>query len=155
MSYSLEEIERKRILALQRKQQGQEKNSAFSPRNVSLPSNSRHILNDNKSTNVVKSFERGASKYGGFGSKLGHNSFKSNGKFNKQKDRFNPMSTQKFFGQNSRVTGKCYMITDERFKLETSSYLPALIQSIKSIPSRSYGNITKLYSFVNCYVIVT
>lgn len=32
------------------------------------------------------------------------------------------------------------MISNERFALETSSFVPAIIETFKTLPSRAYGN---------------
>lgn len=148
MSYSQEEIEQKRLLALQRKKQAQVKNTSFNStvsKNRISSANSHATFNQNKSTNTVKPFERYEAKNTQDKPKFGYHS--NTPKFNKHKERFNPMSTKKFFGQKSRITGKCYMISDDRFTLETSSYFPPLIETLKTIPSRSYGSITKYLCF--------
>lgn len=59
---------------------------------------------------------------------------------NKSNSRFNPIEPKKFFNQTSTVTGKCYMISNDRFALETSAFVPEIITTIKTIPSKSYGN---------------
>ncbi|XP_076654181.1 SWI/SNF-related matrix-associated actin-dependent regulator of chromatin subfamily A-like protein 1 [Halictus rubicundus] len=148
MSYSQEEIERKRLLALQRKQQAQGKSNASSTVKTqnNVPSTSI-INNENKSFNTYKPFHRGENKPADFKAKFRDNSFKSNTKFNQQKERFSPIATKSFFGQKARVTGKCHMISDNRFVLETSSYLPAIIEVCKTIPSRSYDAKTKAWNF--------
>ncbi|KOC67201.1 SWI/SNF-related matrix-associated actin-dependent regulator of chromatin subfamily A-like protein 1 [Habropoda laboriosa] len=151
MSYSQEEIEKKRLLALQRKQHAQSKSNLSGSTNIRsniLSSNSNIIVKENKSINVTKSLGNGATKYVDFKAKFGNNLNKSNTNFNKHKERFNPISTQNFFGQKSRITGKCYMITDERFTLETSSYFVPLIETLKTIPSRSYDMKTKTWNFL-------
>lgn len=150
MSYSQEEIEKKRLLALQRKKESQLKNNSFIPntntRNSITSANSSIITNENKSYNSPKVFGHGSSKYVDYKAKSENNCFKHNGKLNKQNERFNPMSTKNFFGQKSCITAKCYMLTDERFVLETSSYLPPLVEAIKKVTSRLYGNIRVIYS---------
>lgn len=59
---------------------------------------------------------------------------------NKSNNRFNPIEPRNFFSQMLTVTGKCYMISDHRFALEISSFVPAIIEIFKTIPSRIYGN---------------
>jgi len=58
---------------------------------------------------------------------------------NKSNIRFNPIEPRNFFTQTSTLTGKCYMISDDRFALEISSFVPAIIDTFKMIPSRIYG----------------
>lgn len=152
MSYSQEEIEKKRLLALQRKKESQLKNNSFIPntntRNSITSANSSIITNENKSYNSPKVFGHGSSKYVDYKAKSENNCFKHNGKLNKQNERFNPMSTKNFFGQKSCITAKCYMLTDERFVLETSSYLPPLVEAIKKVTSRLYDIKTKQWNFL-------
>nr|XP_012147228.1 PREDICTED: SWI/SNF-related matrix-associated actin-dependent regulator of chromatin subfamily A-like protein 1 isoform X2 [Megachile rotundata] len=155
MNYSEEQIEQKRLLALQRKKQAQVKSNPFSSSTTrnSIPStNSNVSFNKNKETNANKSFGNyGAKSYGHNAdskSNFGNNSARNTPKFNnKQKKRFSPISTRNFFGQKSCITGKCYMITHERFALETSAYFPPLIEALKLIPSRSYDMKSKTWNF--------
>lgn len=150
MNYSQEEIEKKRLLAIQRKQQAQLKNSSFNSTNIgnNISSNDNILIKENKSNNNTKVLGYGQSKYINFKTKFGSNSDKNNAKFNKQKERFNPISAQNFFGQKSSITGKCYMISDTRFMLEISSYFPPLIETLKTISSRTYGNIKYIFDII-------
>ncbi|XP_076227917.1 SWI/SNF-related matrix-associated actin-dependent regulator of chromatin subfamily A-like protein 1 [Nomia melanderi] len=148
MSYSQEEIEKKRLLALQRKQQSQVKNNLSNAgRTQSSTPSTSVINNENKSFNTNKLFQHGGNKFSQFKSKFQNNSFNNNTKFNKQKERFNPLETKNFFGQKARITGKCYMISDDRFMLETSTYFPPVIEVYKTIPSKCYDMKTKAWSF--------
>ena len=152
MSYSREEIEQKRLSAMRRKQQAyvQESSSNYlkigsnvlnASANNSIPSN------ENKPYNATKSFGYRGKNYNEHKLKSGNNSFKSNTKFSKQTERFNPIEATSFFGQKSRVISKCYMISDDRFALETSSYFAPLIETLKTIPSKSYDMKTKTWNF--------
>jgi len=67
---------------------------------------------------------------------------------NKSNNRFNPIEPRNFFTQRSTVTGKCYMISDDRFALEMSSFVPAIIDTFKMVPSRIYGK------FIDFMIIV-
>lgn len=147
MNYSQEEIEKKRLLAIQRKKQAQLKNSSFNSINIGNNISSNDSIK-NKSNNNTKILGHGQSKYINFKTKFGSNSEKNNVKVNKQKERFNPISTQNFFGQKSSITGKCYMISDTRFILEISSYFPPLIEILKTISSRLYGNIKYIFDII-------
>lgn len=62
-----------------------------------------------------------------------------------KRNRFNPIESKKFY--RSSVTGKCYMISNDRFALETSSFVPEIIETFKTVPSRLYGN----YKLINLY----
>ncbi|XP_076232047.1 SWI/SNF-related matrix-associated actin-dependent regulator of chromatin subfamily A-like protein 1 [Calliopsis andreniformis] len=140
MSYSHEQIEEKRQLALQRKQAQINKSAPnFARPGSSIPSTSCSILSDqNKSFNANNSLKHRRKQ---------NQEFKRNYSSNKPKQRFNPIDSQNFFGQKSRIIAKCYMISDNRFVLETSSYFPPLIESLKTITSKSYDIKTKLWSF--------
>lgn len=61
-------------------------------------------------------------------------------RLNKLNNRFNPIETKNFFSRISFLTGKCYMISNERFAVEISSFAPEVIETFKTLPSRSYGN---------------
>ncbi|XP_076674746.1 SWI/SNF-related matrix-associated actin-dependent regulator of chromatin subfamily A-like protein 1 [Andrena cerasifolii] len=150
MSYSKEEIERKRLLAVQRKREAQvQQRLSNSPKigsnALNASANSSIPSNENKPYNTTKSFGYIGKNYNEH--KSGNYSFKSNTKFNKQTERFNPIKTTNFFGQKPHVTGNCYMISDERFALETSSYFAPIIETLKTIPSKSYDMKTKTWNF--------
>lgn len=106
---SPEEIEKKRLLALQRREQAQLKTQNNTSR--SSPIHQQQIKYKHNS-NVVKQY-------------------KSN--------RYNPIEPRNFYKSPS-VTGKCYMISCDRFAFETSSFVPAIIEIFKTVPSRLYGN---------------
>ncbi|XP_072765590.1 SWI/SNF-related matrix-associated actin-dependent regulator of chromatin subfamily A-like protein 1 isoform X3 [Anoplolepis gracilipes] len=111
---SLEEIEKKRLLALQRRQQALLKiQTTPSSSPVQQPKY-------NNSTNVMRP--------------------------NKLNNRFNPMETKNFFNRTV-VTGKCYMISGERFALETSSFASSVIETFKTVPSRSYDVKSRIWNF--------
>lgn len=151
MNYSQEEIEKKRLLALQRKQHAQTKSNfcdSTNNKNSILSSNSNITRNENKSTNVIKPFGYNKTKYVNFKAKFRNKLNNCNTNFNKRKERFNPITAQNFFGHKLKITGKCYMISDERFALETSSYFTPLIETLKTIPSRSYDMKTKTWNFL-------
>lgn len=108
---SSEEIERKRLLALQRREQAQLKAQNNISRNSPIHQQMKHKHN----TSIVRQ--------------------------NKASNRFNPIEPRKFFSSlSATVTGKCYMISDDRFALETSLFVPKIIETFKTIPSRLYGN---------------
>lgn len=115
-----EEIEKKRVLALQRRQQAQLKGQ-ITPGNSPARQSKLNVIG-----NAVM-------------------------RQNKSNNRFNPIEPRNFFSQTSMVTGKCYMISDHRFALETSSFVPVIIEIFKIIPSRIYGN----YKLIDLIVIYT
>lgn len=57
----------------------------------------------------------------------------------KPNNRYNPIEPRNFY-KPQPVTGECYMISIDRFALETSSFVPAIIETFKTVPSRLYGN---------------
>lgn len=117
---SPEEIEKKRLLALQKRQFRQAQlqklnNSTNGSGNQPLPTDQISEESKHKnSTNIMRQ--------------------------NKSNNRFNPIEPKKFFSQISSVTGKCYMISNNRFALETSAFVPEIIATFKTIPSRVYGD---------------
>ncbi|XP_014478988.1 PREDICTED: SWI/SNF-related matrix-associated actin-dependent regulator of chromatin subfamily A-like protein 1 [Dinoponera quadriceps] len=118
---SLEEIEKKRLLALQRRNQSQLK----AQNNV--PNSPVHKkISPNYNTNVVR--------------------------HHKSNNRFNPIEPRNFFTSSKSVTGKCYMISDDRFALETSLYVPAIIETFKTVASKLYDPNSKIWNFhINDY----
>ncbi|XP_012215897.1 SWI/SNF-related matrix-associated actin-dependent regulator of chromatin subfamily A-like protein 1 [Linepithema humile] len=122
---SPEEIEKKRLLALQKRQfkQAQLKNLNI-PTNSSASQSPRQIPQESKykdSTNVMRQ--------------------------NKSNNRFNPIEPKKFFNLTSIVTGKCRMISNDRFALETSAFVPEIIATFKTVPSRAYDVNSKVWNF--------
>ncbi|KAH0952756.1 hypothetical protein HN011_010895 [Eciton burchellii] len=118
---SLAEIEKKRLLALQRREQAQLKAQSTSCKanNVISPSTC-------KVDSVIKQ--------------------------NRTHNRFNPIEPKNFFNRMSTVTGKCYMINNDRFALETSTFIPVVIDTFKTIPSRMYDAKTRIWNFhINDY----
>ncbi|KAL6439202.1 hypothetical protein ACFW04_003853 [Cataglyphis niger] len=116
---SPEEIEKKRLLALQRRQQAQLKTQT-----TSINSPIQQSRSD--STNVMRP--------------------------NKSNNRFNPIEAKNFFSRTLVLTGKCYMINKERFALEISSFVPAVIETFKTLPSRAYDAKSRIWNFhINDY----
>ncbi|KMQ95423.1 swi snf-related matrix-associated actin-dependent regulator [Lasius niger] len=116
---SPEEIEKKRVLAMQRRQQAQLKTQT-------TLTNSPIQRPKHDDTNVMRS--------------------------NKLNNRFNPIETRNFFSRISFLTGKCYMISNERFAVEISSFAPEVIETFKTLPSRSYDVKTRIWDFhINDY----
>ncbi|XP_024878306.1 SWI/SNF-related matrix-associated actin-dependent regulator of chromatin subfamily A-like protein 1 [Temnothorax curvispinosus] len=111
-----EEIEKKRLLALQRRQEAQLKAQILSK---DSPARQQTHLSD--STNVVR--------------------------LNKSNVRFNPIEPRNFFSQASNVTGKCYMISQDRFAVELSAFVPEIVEIFKTVPSRVYDLKTRIWNF--------
>lgn len=149
--YTQEEIEKKRLEALQRKQQIQSKvKSPFDPGKVQRNQN-KPITSFSQSTS---SFQRSITdpilRSEPNNSRIGPmRTYKTN-------NRYTPMTPQKFFGINSVITGKCYMITNERFAIETSSYLSSVIEVFKTVDSRIYGKLYKIFKYIMyCIIFIT
>ncbi|KYM97785.1 SWI/SNF-related matrix-associated actin-dependent regulator of chromatin subfamily A-like protein 1 [Cyphomyrmex costatus] len=111
-----EQIEKKRLLALERRQQSQFKIQSTPTSNQICQ---QPKLNDNE--NIAQR--------------------------NKTNNRFNPIEPRKFFNQMLSVTGKCYMISDDRFALEISTFVPDIIATFKTVPSRIYDLKSKIWNF--------
>ncbi|XP_077274708.1 SWI/SNF-related matrix-associated actin-dependent regulator of chromatin subfamily A-like protein 1 [Temnothorax americanus] len=111
-----EEIEKKRLLALQKRQEAQLK-AQRSPKDS--PARQQTHLSDG--TNVAR--------------------------LNKSNVRFNPIEPRNFFSQASNVTGKCYMISQDRFALELSAFVPEIVEIFKTVPSRAYDLKTRIWNF--------
>lgn len=146
--YTKKEIEEKRLLALQkRKQFIQKVQGPFDPGKIPSTSNKQThqtILSNN------------THNYQGMTTGPKHNSPQQKS-FNKMKsgpmrsyrkdNRYKPIEAHQFFGTNCYVTGKCYMITNDRFAVEISSYVPAVIELFKTINSKIYDINTKIWNF--------
>lgn len=117
-----EEIEKKRLLALQRRQQSQLK-AQSTPTSSQIHQQSK--LNDNE--NIAQQ------------NKTNLNDNENIARQNKTNNRFNPIEPRRFFNPMLSVTGKCYMISDDRFALELSAFVPEIIDIFKTVPSRIYG----------------
>ncbi|XP_011876001.1 PREDICTED: SWI/SNF-related matrix-associated actin-dependent regulator of chromatin subfamily A-like protein 1 [Vollenhovia emeryi] len=118
-----EEIEKKRLSALQRRQQAQLK-TGITP--VDSPARQQ------SSSPTVQQSRSNSSRH--FAPQ------------NKSNNRFNPIAPGKFFSQ-PMATGKCYMVSDDRFVLETSLFVPVIIEIFKTIPSRLYDTKSRIWSF--------
>jgi len=128
---SPEEIEKKRLLALQKRQSKQAQLMKLNvPTSSSVSGSNGQLFQELKHTHVMDT-----------------NIMRQN----KSNNRFNPIEPKKFFTQASTVTGKCYMISNNRFALETSAFVPEIIATFKTIPSRVYGNY-KLNDFNVVYI---
>ncbi|XP_011330154.2 SWI/SNF-related matrix-associated actin-dependent regulator of chromatin subfamily A-like protein 1 [Ooceraea biroi] len=116
------EIEQKRLLALQRRQQAQLKAQSTS-KTDSTPQQTVHKATDN----VIR--------------------------LDKSNNRFNPIEPKNFFSRPfTRLTGKCYMISNNRFTVETSMFVPTIIDTFKTVPSNLYDVKTKTWNFhINDY----
>ncbi|KAG7196652.1 hypothetical protein KM043_015990 [Ampulex compressa] len=139
MSYSHEEIEQKRLLALQKRKEAQLKTHNVPTVSKTKNDNEYHSTINNKSftpskTNSATLKRKNDEKY-------------STRNVRANKDNVNPISTKDFFGQKSHITGKCYMITDNRFIMELSKSFYPLTETFKSISTRLYDSKTKTWSF--------
>ncbi|XP_011694031.1 PREDICTED: SWI/SNF-related matrix-associated actin-dependent regulator of chromatin subfamily A-like protein 1 isoform X2 [Wasmannia auropunctata] len=112
-----EEIEKKRKLALQKRQQAQlrvRSTLTCSPVNNQQLKANKNVARPNKSNN-----------------------------------RFNPIEPKNFCNstQFHSVTGNCYMVSSDRFTLETSLFVPAIIDTFKTISSRIYDPKSRTWNF--------
>ncbi|XP_012285724.1 SWI/SNF-related matrix-associated actin-dependent regulator of chromatin subfamily A-like protein 1 [Orussus abietinus] len=145
--YSLHEIEQKRLLALQRKEETVKKLHAtevVKPSNGNAKDNIQTKIKGAQSPLAQHSMGRSSHQKQTFrqnrnNSNILRSPLKSN--------RFNPIEPRIFFGQQKAVTGKCYMISEVTFAIETDSFHQPLIDIYKSIPSKSYDLITRIWSF--------
>lgn len=128
---SPEEIEKKRLLALQKKKEAQLKaQNTF--RNSSLHDEFKHNENRNiKDNTVVRSNPMHEQSR--------HSDSTHIIRQDRPSNRFNPIESKNFFNKKTLVTGNCYMITDDRFAVELSTFVPEIIETFKTIPSRIYG----------------
>ncbi|XP_018300731.1 SWI/SNF-related matrix-associated actin-dependent regulator of chromatin subfamily A-like protein 1 [Mycetomoellerius zeteki] len=125
-----EEIEKKRLLALQRRQQSQLK-AQSTPTSSQIHQQSK--LNDNE--NIAQQ------------NKTNLNDNENIARQNKTNNRFNPIEPRRFFNPMLSVTGKCYMISDDRFALELSAFVPEIIDIFKTVPSRIYDPKSRIWNF--------
>jgi len=117
---SLAEIEKKRLLALQRREQAQLKTQSISCKANNISQSTCKV------DSVIKQ--------------------------NRSHNRFNPIEPKNFFNRTSTVTGKCYMINNDRFALETSTFIPTVIDTFKTIPSRMYGKYRLIHLREQLYI---
>ncbi|KAI5637782.1 hepA-related protein (HARP) domain-containing protein [Phthorimaea operculella] len=135
MSCSIEEIEKKRLAALQKRQSKviQQNNTAtsspvkfqaFSSPSPSGPTNQR------SSVGPIKSFTNSSNKSYHPYAKPQNNGFSGN-----------TVPVTKV------VSGTIYLVSEDRFEVNPSEFCTPLINIFKTIPSRSYDPQTKLWSF--------
>ncbi|KAK2584538.1 hypothetical protein KPH14_006907 [Odynerus spinipes] len=148
VEYTQKEIEAKRLLALQKRKQVIPKVQVpFDPGKIQSNVNKQtHVTNFAQNVRNLPSITKNPK----FISPKRRNFNKNEGgpmRSHKKDNRYKPMEAQKFFGINSIVTAKCYMITNERFAVEMSSYVPAVIELFKTINSKIYDINTKIWNF--------
>ncbi|XP_063626142.1 SWI/SNF-related matrix-associated actin-dependent regulator of chromatin subfamily A-like protein 1 [Cydia splendana] len=137
MACTKEEIERKRLAALQKRQnkaQDQNKSIVSSPSPISTPS---------PRTPLRQSWAGPVRNSGNFG----------NGN-----RTFHPYAKPESSGSESSVpvtkvvSGTVYLISEERFEVNPSEFCTPLINVFKTIPSKSYDPSSKLWNFsINDY----
>lgn len=140
VNYTKDQIEQKRLLALQRKA---EKDAQFNRTNNSSNSSSWYNsapgisspkLNSparqNKSLNLIQ-YEYKKDPCGAMRSPKSYS------------NRPTPIEPKKFFAPVTILTGTCTMITENRFMVDVE-YHQKLIEEFKTIPSKLYG----LYNFL-------
>ncbi|KYN17633.1 SWI/SNF-related matrix-associated actin-dependent regulator of chromatin subfamily A-like protein 1, partial [Trachymyrmex cornetzi] len=127
---SPEEIEKKRLLALQRRQQSQLKAQSTS---ISNRTHQLSKLNDNE--NIAQQ------------NKTNLNVNENILRQNKTNNRFNPIEIRKFFNPMVSVTAKCYMVSIDRFAIELSAFIPEIIDTFRTVPSRIYDPQSRIWNF--------
>ncbi|XP_036143302.1 SWI/SNF-related matrix-associated actin-dependent regulator of chromatin subfamily A-like protein 1 isoform X2 [Monomorium pharaonis] len=137
---SPEEIEKKRLQALQRRQQAQLKAQNVSANSPATPAHQQAQLKiQNAPTNTQTHQQTILSD--------SSNVVRPN----KSNYRFNPIVSKNFFSKILSVSGKCYMISEDRFALEVP-FVPAIIETFKTVPSRIYDPKSKIWNFhINDY----
>lgn len=51
-------------------------------------------------------------------------------------------SPSTFYGQQKTVTGKCVLISQDKFCVQLQGFSEEAVNIFKTIPSRSYGNLS-------------
>lgn len=132
MSCTKEEIERKRLAALQRRQsKSGESNAAqtFSPAKPASSTPSSYVSSYGQSNaGPIKTFNGNVSK-----------SFHPYAKPENHQRMENMVPVTKI------VTGSVYLVSEERFEVNPSEFCAPLINIFKTIPSKNFGEYT--YNF--------
>ncbi|KAI4496168.1 hypothetical protein M0802_008035 [Mischocyttarus mexicanus] len=140
-NYSQEEISNKHLEALKRKQQYQLKR--VSECSVGFSPAPKRPYTPNNTTDTVVTLKSNNSLV-----KPKHVEKKAINKYTPKEPVIPPKMPNNFFGNNSTTTtAKCYMISNEKFAVELSSYLSSVIDIFKTMDSRSYDIKTKIWSF--------
>lgn len=128
---SPEEIEKKRLVALQRRKEAQLR-AQKTCKNNSLHDQFNYKENRNiKDNTVVRSSPMHEQSR--------HSESTNIIRQERPSNRFSPIEAKNFFNKKTLVTGNCYMTTDDRFAVELSTFVPEIIETFKTIPSRVYG----------------
>ncbi|XP_012259547.2 SWI/SNF-related matrix-associated actin-dependent regulator of chromatin subfamily A-like protein 1 [Athalia rosae] len=136
--YSDSEIERKRLLAIQRRELLTKKVSGGSPQAGQSP----------QSSNSLQSADTCAGNRFSNGHSSSRNQFVMQSQI--KNNRYNPLNTKeptKFFNKQETATAKCFMKTDNRFAVDLPMFQQQVIEVFKTIPSRSYDVKTRIWDF--------
>ncbi|XP_023944992.2 SWI/SNF-related matrix-associated actin-dependent regulator of chromatin subfamily A-like protein 1 [Bicyclus anynana] len=135
MACSKEEIERKRLAALQKRQ------SKLLNENITLKSPINQLRKPSEWMSTTQSFNIGPVK-----SNIGTpNAFHPYAKAGNSK-------VESTVPVSKVVSGTVYLISEQRFEVNPSEFCTPLINIFKSLPSRSYDSKTKLWNFsINDY----
>lgn len=156
MNYSQEEIERKRLLALQRKRETQLRNgpspeakkfkSNASPTSYCGTSSSSNVrINENRQTNTGNT--PGQRRSQEYNYKQHFNDTRTNYNRNGLQKQPTSVKTETFFGNKQRVTGKFSIISDNRFMFATTTFFQPIVETLKTIPTSAYDMKTKSWNF--------
>lgn len=158
--YSKEEIERKRQQALERKKQNVPvPNNSPSSNNSSIASTNRlktfmsNFINKNSSSYTSSTANQNVAPNLSNKKPYAYSQNKSQSTIKQQTsaNRYNPLSstTTRFYGNIEHCELTCFMISSNRFVVETSKYNEALVNNLfKIIPSRLYGMYYKIFYFL-------
>lgn len=158
--YNAEEIEKKRLAAIQRKNQrhGSNGSSSISPKPIqqkpatffqNTPSPKASSFFQNSPLPKPSSSHKNENQNFAQSKATNSNSFVMRPQ--SQANRFNPLAPKPippkpFYGSNTEttVTAKLYVISKSRFTVETSNFCQPLIDTIKTVKDRLYGTISKI-----------
>lgn len=133
-SYSQDQIEQKRLLALQRKAQKLTQNNAAGSSNVSsngVPTQSAQSRESHNGTNG-KLQDVSRYKYDKDSSGVMRTP--------KRDNRPSPLKAKNFFASSQVINGQCTMVSDTRFMVDVD-YNQQLVELFKTMPSRLYGEL--------------
>ncbi|CAH0755971.1 unnamed protein product [Diatraea saccharalis] len=127
MSCTKEEIEKKRLAALQKRQ------SKLQPQPNTLFKTTVHETSPASTSGIFKSITA--------------NNNKTFHPYAKQKAENNIQTQNTFVPTGKVISGTVYLISEDRFEVNPSEFCSPLINIFKRIPSKNYDSNTKLWSF--------
>lgn len=131
--YSKEEIDRKKIEALARKNKNQQQNNG---RPAVPATNQPKPVPSSNSVASLSSLNNGSN---GNTPNRGSNPTKTVTKSHIQNNRFNPIAPKPFYGIQNKVSVNIFMISMKKFAADPSSFSQEFIDICKTIKSKSWG----------------